>query len=82
VEEVDVEGVNIISWLLEYITLQKGITKVTKDLDSENFMISTPLLPEQVEFEGPPLVHVPVLKMEDWELVDHERFLHLATSKV
>ena len=55
--------------------------KVTKDLDSEKFTISTPLLSEQVRFEGPQLTRIPLLKMEDWELADNARFSHLEMDK-
>ena len=51
--------------LLAYIPPQKGRTKVTKDPDSRKFVLSTPLLLEQVEFEGPRLARISVLKMED-----------------
>lgn len=78
---MDAEEVKPITQLLEYILPWKGKTKVTKDIDSRKFSVSTPLLPKQVEFEGTPLVHIPILKMEGWDLVDHEWFLHLATSK-
>lgn len=43
--------------------------------------MSTSLLPKQVEFEGTTVAHIPVLKMEDWDLVDQETFTHFATSK-
>lgn len=39
--------------LPKYIPLQKGKAKVMKDPDSENFIISMPLLAEQVTFQGP-----------------------------
>lgn len=67
IEEFDIEEINPISQLPVYIPPLKGKTKVTKDPDSENFMVSTPLFPEQVEFEGPPLSCIPILKMEDWD---------------
>ena len=44
-------------------------------------MVSTPLLPEKVEFEGTKLARIPILKIKDWDLTDHERFPHLVTSK-
>lgn len=45
------------------------------------FMVPTPLLPEEVIFKGALLAHIPILKMEDWDLIDHEKFPHLATNK-
>lgn len=50
VEDLYVEEVETITWILAYIHPQKGKRKVTKDLDSEKFMVSTPLLLEHVEF--------------------------------
>lgn len=44
----------------------------------EKFGIHMPLLLENITFEGPHLVRVPLLEMEDWDLDDHERFPHLA----
>jgi len=69
-----------ISKLLDYIPPCKGKTKVTKDLDSDNFVISMPLLPEQVLFEGLCVVWIPMLKMEDWDLEEYEWFHHLTTE--
>lgn len=80
IEELDAEEAKLISRLPEYIPPQKGRTKVTKDPDSRKFIVSTPLFLEHVEFEGTTLVHIPVLKMEDWDLENHDRFSHLATN--
>lgn len=52
-----------------------------KDPDSGKFIVSTPLFPKHVEFEGTVLKHIIVLKMEDWDLTHHERFPHLAIRK-
>lgn len=81
VEEVDGEEIDPISRILEYNPPQKGKTKVTKDPDPGKFWVDTPLLLEQVTFEGPKFAYIPLLKMEDWDLADHEKFLHLATHK-
>lgn len=51
--------------------------KVPKDPDVGKFVLNTPLLLENITFEGPRLVQIPHLKMEDWDLVYHERFSHL-----
>lgn len=71
VEELDVEEAEPITRLSEYIPLWKGKGKLTKDLDSGNFMVSTPLLLEQLEFGGAVLAHISMLKMEDWDVTDH-----------
>lgn len=56
------------------------MTQLPKDLDTSKFMVSTPLLPEKVMFEGTQLGHIPSLKMEDWDLEDHEKFPQLALN--
>lgn len=79
-EEIDIEGADSISKLREYIPPCQGKEKVPKDPDEGKFMLNTLLLPDQITFEGSCLVHIPALKLEDWELVDTERFSHLATN--
>lgn len=79
-EDIDAKGLEPFTKLLDYIPLHKGKTKVTKDLDFDKFVISTPLFPEQVPFEGLCLMQIPMLKMEYWDLMDHEWFPHLATT--
>lgn len=74
-EDIDAEGVEPMMRLPEYIPPRKGKAKVMKDLDTGKFLVSTPLLPEQVVFEGPRLSHIPLLKMEDWDLTDTQSFL-------
>lgn len=81
VEEFDAEEGEPITWLSKYIPSRKGKTKVTKDPNSRKFTVSTPLLLEQVEFEGTILARIIVLKMEERDLVDHEGFPDLATRK-
>jgi len=76
-EDIDAEGIEPITKFLEYIPPRKGKMKVSNDPDSEQFIIHTPLLPEKITFEGMCLAHVPLLKMEDWDLADHESFPHL-----
>jgi len=44
-------------------------------------MVSTPLLPKNVVFEGTLLGCIPMLKMEDWDLADHEKFPQLVLKK-
>jgi hypothetical protein len=53
---------------------------VPKDPDEGKFLLNTPLLPENITFEGPRLARIPHLKLEDWDLGDTERFPHLATD--
>jgi len=51
-EDIDVEGVEPISKLLDYIPPCKGKVKITKDPDTKKFLIHTPLLLESITFEG------------------------------
>lgn len=48
--------------------------KVPKDPDVRKFLLNTPVIPEGITFEGPRLAWIPHLKLEDWDLADHERF--------
>lgn len=80
-EELDAKKGKPISLLLYHIPPWKWKAKFMKDPDYGKFTVLTPLLPEHVEFEGTVLARIPVLEMEDWDLVDHKRFLHLATRK-
>ena len=80
-EDIDTEVVETIMKLTNYIPPQKGKVKVTKDPNSKKFTISTPLLPEKVPFEHPWLMRIPLLKIEDWDFIDHARFQHLAIHK-
>lgn len=68
--------------LPEYIPLHKGKTKVCKDIDESKVTLHTPLLSDQIVFEEPHLGRVPLLKLEDWDLVDIEWFPHLATNQL
>lgn len=77
-EDIDTEGVDPISKLLDYIPSGNRKVKVPKDLYVGQFLLNTPLLLENLTFEGPCLVWIPHLKLEDWDLVDYERFPHLA----
>ena len=53
VEEVEVQGVDPITQLPEYIPPCKGKTKVPKDIDKGKVPLQTPLLPDEIVFEGP-----------------------------
>lgn len=77
IEDIDIVGAEPLTKLPKYIPLQKGKVKVLKEPDSDKFLIHTPLLPEHIPFEGSRIVHVPLLKREDWDLDDHEKFPHL-----
>jgi len=79
-KDIDAKGLEPITKLPKYIPSQKGKKKVTKDPYSDKFIISMPLLSEQVLFGGLCLSWIPLLKMEDMDLADLERFLHLATK--
>lgn len=59
-EDVEVEGSEPISKLSEYIPLHRGEMKVPKDIDESKVTLHTPLLPEQIVFEGSHLGHVPL----------------------
>ena len=65
--------------LPSYIPLRKGKAKVPKDLDESKSSLQTPILPDDIIFEGTHLGYVPNLKFEDWDLTNHERFPHLET---
>jgi len=43
-------------------------------------MVSTPMLPEKVVFEGALLGHITTLKVEDWDLTDRDEFPHLVQN--
>lgn len=77
---IDIEGVDPISKIPEYIPPCRGKVKIQKDPDEGKFMLNTPLLPENIAFKGPCLVHIRHLKLEDWDLADTERFPYLATN--
>jgi len=81
-EEVEVQGADPITRLPEYIPLCKGKTKVPKDIDERKVPLQIPLLPDEIVFEGPCLGQVPLLKLEDLDLADHEKFPHLVTKQL
>lgn len=79
-EDIDAEVAKPLTKFPEYIPSQKGKAKVPKDLDSNKFLLHTPLFPEHITFEGMRLVQVPLLKMEDWDMANHEQLPHLTTK--
>jgi len=57
--------------------------KVPKDIHESKVTLHTPLLPDQIIFNEPHLgQHVPLLKLEDWDLADMEYFPHLVTEQL
>lgn len=81
IENISEEGAKPISRLWSYIPPRKPTTKVTKNPISLKLEVFTHFLPEEVPIEGDLLAWVPFLKMEDWDLGDHEKFQQLEHSK-
>jgi len=77
---VETDPVHPPTKLPAYIRPQKGKAKVPKDLDESKSSLQTPLLSEDIIFEGMHLGRVPRFKFEDWDLADHEKFPHLETT--
>lgn len=71
-----------IAKLPQYVPLWKGKSKVPKDLDATKGTLQTSLLPNGILFEGVVLGRVPMMKFEDWDLMDSEKFPHLETRKL
>ena len=61
---------------------RKGKTKVPKDLDKSKSSFQTPLLLDNIMFEGTHLKHMTSLKFEYWDLNDYEKFPHLETRNL
>jgi len=70
VKDVKVEGSNHTFNLPQYIPPHVGKAKVPKDIDENKVMLHTPFLLDKITFEGVCLGCVPLLKLEDWDLVD------------
>ncbi len=81
-KDVEVEGFDPICKLPEYIPPRRGKTKVSKDIYESKVTLHTPLLPDQIVFEGLCLGCVPILKLEDRDLEDTEWFPHLAMDQL
>lgn len=58
-EEIDIEGVDLISKLPKYIPPCRGKVNIPKDPNKGNCILNTPLLPQKIAFEGPRLVRIP-----------------------
>ena len=80
--EVETQGVDPLTRLPAYVPPQKGKAKVPQDIDERKSSLQTPLLPNDIVFEGAHLGWVPVLKFKDWDLADHEKFPHLMTAQL
>ena len=80
--EVETQGANPITMLLEYVPPRKDKAKVPKDINESKSSLQTLLLLDDNVFEGLHLGRVPVLKFEDWDLEEHEKFPHLATEQL
>ena len=65
-----------------YVPLCKPKTKVPKDIDESKTPLQTPLLPNEIVFDRLRLALVLLLKLEDWDLADHEKFPHLVTEQL
>lgn len=80
VEHVEVKGSNPITKFPEYIPPCKGKTKVSKDIDERKVALHIPLLLDEIFFKGQCLGWFPLLKLEDWDFADTEKFPHLVTD--
>ena len=78
--EKETKGVDPLTRLPAYVPPWKGKAKVPKDIDESKSSLQTPLLPRNIIFEGLHLWRVPSLKFKDWDLTNHEKFPHLATT--
>lgn len=78
----EIEGSNPISKLPKYIPPCRDKRKVPKDINEIKFTMHTPLLSDQIVFEGLCLGRVPLLKLEGWDLADTEHFPHLAIDQI
>ena len=65
IQDIGVEGTELISQLPPYIPPRNPTVKVTKGPDSLKFKVYTPLLLKELPIEGGLLVWVSFLKMED-----------------
>lgn len=80
--EVETQRVDPITKLPKYVPLCKGKAKVPKDINKRKSSLQTSLLLDDIVFEGSHLGWVPILKFGDWDLVNHEKFPHLAKKQL
>ena len=78
--EVETQGMDPLTKLPAYVPPQKGKEKVPKDLYERKSSLQTSLVLNDIIFYGTHLGQVPVLKFDDWDLVDYEKFPHLETT--
>jgi len=76
IEEVEAQGVDPITWLPEYVPPRKPKSKIPKDINESKNPMQTPLLPDEITFDGLQLAWVSIFKLEDWDMADHENFPH------
>lgn len=77
-KDIEAQGAKPVTKLPEYLPLPKGMTKVPKDIDTSKVPLKSPLLPDEIFFEGLCFGRVPLLKLEDWDLADCGKFLRLS----
>lgn len=82
VDEVEAQGADPITWLPKNVPPRKPNIKIPKDIDESKNPLQTPLLLDKIIFDSSHLARMPLLKLEDWDLADHEKFPHLATKQV
>lgn len=80
VEEVEIQGEDPITRIPEYVPPHKPKTKIPKDIDESKTPLQTPLLLDEIVFDGLRLTRVLLLKLEDWDLAGHEKFPHLGAE--
>jgi len=74
--------VDPITWLSEYVPLHKPKSKFPKDIHENKTPLQTPLLSDEISFDGLRLAWVLILKLGDWDLAHHEKFPHLETEQL
>lgn len=80
--EEGIQPVHVVAKQPKYVLPRRGKAKVPKDLDAIRNTLKTPLLPNGILFEGSILGCMPMMKFEDWDLADNQKFPHLETSQL
>ena len=57
-----------------YLSPWTRTTKILKDVDVAKTMLQSPLLPNDIRFEGLSMACISSIKFEDWYLVDNDKF--------
>ena len=81
-EEENVSQVPSVIMLPPYLSPWKGTTKILKDLEAMKSMLQTPLLLDEISFDGLLLGCVPNIKFKDWDLTDNEKFPQFSAEKL